>query len=284
MASLIDLRRRIRSVKNIQQITRAMKMVAAARLRRSQDRILAARPYAEKLRVVVSNLSSLGEGGHPLLEQREEKKILLAVVTGDKGLCGSFNTNIIRQARQELSERDEVELLLLGRRGADFFKNWPQPIRAAHTSLFTNVTLKVAEEIAKDISEAYTQHEYDAVYIIYNQFISVMTQKQTLERLLPLVTESAGAESAESRDYIFEPSRSEILGEVVPGYVTTQVHRMLLDSQAAEHAARMTAMDGATKNAGELIDRLTLTYNRSRQAAITTELIEVVSGAQALEG
>jgi F-type H+-transporting ATPase subunit gamma len=284
MASLIDLRRRIRTVKNTQQITKAMKMVAAAKLRRSQDAVLAARPYAAELRKVVGNLAArVGERGHPLLQQKEEKRILLVVITGDKGLCGSFNTNVVRQAREEIKARGELELLLLGRRGNDFFRRRTTPIRASHTSLFADLTYEASAAIANDITSAFTDGEYDAVYVVYNQFISVMTQELTVERLLPL--ETGGSEDTDtSKDYLFEPSASEILGQVVPGYVATQVHRTLLDSAAAEHAARMTAMEAATKNAGDLIDRLTLTYNRSRQAAITTELIEVVSGAQALEG
>ena len=306
MPSLIDLRRRIRSVKNIQQITRAMKMVAAARLRRAQDRILAARPYAEALRQVVGNLAArVGERGHPLLVEREVKKALLVVVTGDKGLAGAFNTNVIRRARQEIAATAELDLLLIGRRGTDFFRRRSTRIRSMHTTIFAKVTFEAAAEIARDISEAFTSREYDAVYIVYNQFVSVINQKLTFERLLPL--EAGGAKTSATRevaagtgppgahgagaaggaqalDYIFEPSAPEILDRVVPGYVSTEVHRVLLDSQAAYYAAQMTAMDAATKNAGELIDRLKLNYNRSRQAAITKELIEIVSGAQALEG
>ncbi|HVR30454.1 MAG TPA: ATP synthase F1 subunit gamma [Thermoanaerobaculia bacterium] len=293
MPSLIDLRRRIRSVKNIQQITRAMKMVAAARLRRAQDRILAARPYAEALREVVGNLSArVGERGHPLLVEREVTKALLVVVTGDKGLAGAFNTNVIRRARQEIAATAELDLLLIGRRGADFFRRRSSRIRSTHTTIFAKVTFEAAAEIARDISKAFTSREYDAVYIVYNQFVSAMNQKLTFERLLPLEAGGAraspgrptAAAGAQALDYIFEPSAPEILDRVVPGYVSTQVHRILLDSQAAYYAAQMTAMEAATKNAGDLIDRLKLNYNRSRQAAITKELIEIVSGAKALEG
>jgi F-type H+-transporting ATPase subunit gamma len=298
MASLIDLRRRIRSVKNIQQITRAMKMVAAARLRRSQDRILAARPYAEALRSVVQNLAvRVGEGAHPLLVSREVRKVLLVIVTGDKGLAGSFNTNVIRRARQEIAKGAALELLLIGRRGADFFRRRKTAIRSAHTTIFAKVTYEAAASIARDIGEAFTRGDYDAVYVVYNQFVSVINQKLTFEKLLPLEagagtgaapTAGVGAGSAPAAaaapDYIFEPSAGEILDRVVPSYVSTQVHRILLDSQAAFYAAQMTAMEAATKNAGDLIDRLKLTYNRSRQAAITKELIEIVSGAQALQG
>ena len=300
MPSLIDLRRRIRSVKNIQQITRAMKMVAAARLRRAQERIVAARPYAEALREVVGNLSSrAGERGHPLLDHRDVKRTLLVVVTGDKGLAGAFNTNVIRRARQEIAATSEVDLMLIGRRGADFFRRRSSRIRSSHTTVFAKVTFEGAAEIAREITAAFTARDYDAVHVVYNQFISVINQKLTVERLLPL---QAGAQAApastahagagagaghgggQALDYIFEPSASEILDRLVPSYVSTQVHRILLDSQAANYAAQMTAMEAATKNAGELIDRLKLTYNRSRQAAITKELIEIVSGAQAIKG
>lgn len=284
MPSLIDLRRRIGSIKNTQQITRAMKMVAAARLRRSQDRVLAARPYADELRRMVTNLSSrMGDRKHALLEEREEEKVLIVVVTGDKGLCGSFNTNVIRRASLEIQKHGEAELLLLGRRGADFFKRRPTPIRQSYTTLFTSVTFEQAEEIASDVTAAFMAHEYDAVYVVYNQFISVMQQKLIAERLLPLHGPEE-THAASGGEYLLEPAPSDVLSRVVEGYVSSQVYRILLDSQAAEHAARMTAMDSATKNAGELIDSLTLTYNRSRQAAITKELIEVISGAKALEG
>ena len=286
MPSLIDLRRRISTVKSTQQITRAMKMVAAARLRRAQDSVMAARPYATELRKVVGNLAArVGEAGHPLLQQKEERKVLLVSVTGDKGLCGSFNTNVVRRTREEIRDRPGVELLLLGRRGAEYFRRRATPIRGTRTSLFSGLTFETSSAIATDITRAFTEGEYDAVYVIYNQFVSVVTQKLTVERLLPMDTGTPGEGGTDiGQEYIFEPSGSEVLGKIVPGYVATQVHRILLDSQAAEHAARMTAMDAATKNAGELIDSLTLTYNRSRQAAITKELIEVVSGAQALEG
>ncbi len=297
MPSLIDLRRRIRSVKSIQQITRAMKMVAAARLRRSQERILAARPYAAALREVVGNLAArAGAGAHPLLQAREVKKTLLVVVTADKGLAGAFNTNVIRRARQEIASTAELDLMLIGRRGTDFFRRRSRRIRSTHTTIFANLTQEAAAAIAREIADAFERRDYDAVYVVYNQFVSVMTQKLTFERLLPLETGTepakapaaaagdAAAPKGAPRDYIFEPSTSEILDRVVPSYVSNQIHRILLDSQAAFFAAQMTAMEAATKNAGELIDRYKLRYNRSRQAAITKELIEIVSGADALQG
>jgi F-type H+-transporting ATPase subunit gamma len=285
MANLIDIRRRIRSVKNTQQITKAMKMVAAAKLRRAQDRILATRPYALELGKVMADLAAREtDGRHPLFTQREEKKVLLVVVTGDKGLCGSFNSNVIRRSREALARLEESELLLLGRKGTDFFKRRDIPIRQSYTTLFSNVEYEAAAEIADAIGEAYMKKEYDAVYVVYNQFKSMMVQLLTEERLLPIAPPSAEGEGQVETEVEYEPTDGIVLAEIVPLHLRYQVYRVLLESQAAEHAARMTAMDGATKNAGEMIDRLTLTYNRARQAAITTELIEVVSGAEALEG
>jgi F-type H+-transporting ATPase subunit gamma len=289
MPSLIDLRRRIRSVKNTQQITKAMKMVAAAKLRRSQDKILQTRPYALELRKVIQNLAASAPGGeapHPLLETRAaeggERKVLLAVVTGDKGLCGSFNTNVLRRAERERKALGEVELLLLGKRGSDYYARRRARIRAAHRSLFTNVSYEAAQGIAADLIAAFTAGEYDAVHVVYNQFVSVLRQELTVEQLLPVTADQSDGPG--EVDFLFEPSAEAILEDLLPRFVTFQVYRVLLESQAAEHGARMTAMDAATKNAGELIDKLSLTYNRSRQAAITKELIEVVSGANALEG
>jgi F-type H+-transporting ATPase subunit gamma len=289
MANLIDIRRRIRSVKNTQQITKAMKMVAAARLRRSQDRILATRPYALEIRKVIGNLAArVGRGEHPLLAAREEKRVLLVVVSGDKGLAGSFNANVLRRAQEALREAAtagrEVELLLLGKKGSDFFRRRTIPVRKGYGSLFTNVTYAQAQEIAGDVAAAYAAGEYDAVQVIYNAFKSMISQELTEETLLPIATKGGEAAAGVTREYLFEPKASEILAELLPRFLTFQFYRVLLESQAAEHAARMTAMDSATKNASEMIERLTLRYNRARQAAITTQLIEVVSGANALEG
>lgn len=288
MPSLIDLRRRVRSVKNMQQIFRAMKMVSASRLRRSQDRILATRPYALELRKVTQNLSAQsGDSGHPLLENRDEKKVLLAVVSGDKGLCGSFNSNVLRRADQLIQSfqgLEKLELLCLGKRSSDFYGRRKHPIRAAHRGIFSNITYELAESLADDVSSAFVEGEYDAVYMVFNSFVSVMTQKVTVEKLLPLAPADSDEALGVAADYLYEPSPDALLEELLPRFVIFQVFRVLLESQAAEHAARMTAMDAATKNAGELIDKLTLLMNRTRQAAITTELIEVVSGAQALEG
>ncbi len=336
MANLLDIKRRIRSVKNTQQITKAMKMVAAAKLRRSQDRILDTRPYALELAKVTAKLAraarhpdtgeeleepapdravevdradededaswpedapdgpSAQAEAHPLLQERREEKVLLAVVTGDRGLAGSFNASVLRRTQQAIRRwegAELLELLLLGKKGADFFGRRSTPIRRAHRDLFSEVTYERAQDIASDVAEAYSAGEYDAVYVIYNQFKSVMQQELAEERLLPIPVEGGEEEDGEPVEigvpggsYIYEPSPEAILREILPRYLDFQVYRVLLESQAAEHAARMTAMDSATKNAGEMIDKLTLSYNRARQAEITTELIEVVSGANALEG
>lgn len=299
MASLIDLRRRIRSVKNTQQITKAMKMVAAAKLRRAQDQILATRPYALELRKVTEHLAAVaaGEVEHPLLTPHEGEgddragsgKTLVLVVTGDKGLCGAFNAHVQRRTEQEMAALNGGgEILALGNRGADFFTHRGAPMRGARRGLFKDLNYATAQDLAAEVSNAYADGEYDAVYAVYNEFISVLSQRVSWERLLPIAREDVlgdeGASANGHRPYLYEPSEAEILNELLPRFVTFQIYRVLLESQAAEHAARMTAMDSATKNAGELIDTLTLQYNRSRQAEITTELIEVVSGANALEG
>jgi len=300
MASLIDLRRRIRSVRNTQQITKAMKMVAAAKLRRAQDQILATRPYALELRKVTEHLAAVAasEVEHPLLtppegeeaDAPESRKTLVLVVTGDKGLCGAFNAHVQRRTEQEMAALSgESEILALGNRGADFFTHRGTPMRGARRGLFRDLSYGTAQELAAEVSAAFADGEYDAVYAVYNEFISVLRQRVTWERLLPIaredvVGEEGGQPAGDHGDYLYEPSEAEILNDLLPRFVTFQIYRVLLESQAAEHAARMTAMDSATKNAGELIDNLTLQYNRSRQAEITTELIEVVSGANALEG
>ena len=283
MPNLIDIRRRIRSVKNTQQITKAMKMVAAAKLRRAQDRILATRPYALEIKKVIRNLAARSEElEHPLLGsgRKEEEKILLLVVTGDKGLAGSFNASVLRRVEERLGRWSSTELHLMGKKGVDYFRRREVPTRERFTSLFSNVEYADAERIARDVGKAFASEEYDAVYAVYNRFESIMSQVLTEERLLPI--EAAETREGGAREYELEPSAEEILEELLPRYLTFQIYRILLESQAAEHAARMTAMDSATKNASEMIEDLTLQYNRARQAAITTELIEVVSGANAL--
>ena len=283
MPSTIDLRRRIRSVKNTQQITKAMKMVAAAKLRRAQDRMFAARPYAAGLSEVLASVATRVDiTRHPLLQVRdEEKKILLIVVTADKGLCGAFNTNVIRAAQTAVATRgwESVELLPLGRKGNDFFKRRSIPIRKQATQAMQALSLETARDIATSLIDDFTRGEIDAVYVVYNEFKSIIAQNVRVERLLPLERPSDTA--ANDIDYIYEPGPERILNDLLPKHVEFQLYRVLLESAAAEQGARMTAMESATKNASEMIAALTLDYNRIRQAAITKEIIEIVSGAAA---
>ena len=292
MANLIDLRRRIRSVKNTQQITKAMKMVAASRLRRSQERVIAARPYAAALEATLASVASRvppredGSPIHPLLAQRAEKRIVLIIVSGDKGLCGGFNANVNRAVGaflREAGERGvtEPKLFALGRKAVDFWRRRSFEILDARPGLFSRFGHDTAAEIAHKASGRFVSGETDAVYVIYNEFKSVLAQVVRTKRLLS-VELPAGA-AAPGTDYLYEPAPETILGRLVPRHLEFQVYRILLESNAAENAARMTAMDSASKNAGEIIDSLTLTYNRARQARITKELIEVVSGAAALK-
>ncbi len=293
MANLIDLRRRIRSVKNTQQITKAMKMVAASKLRRAQDRVISARPYARTLEATLASLagrvpeSADGAAAHPLLERRDEKKVVVVVVTGDKGLCGGFNANVLRTTAPFLAELkkkgvEDVKLVLLGRKGADFFKRRPVSILDARPGIFGRFDYGTGAEIARALAARFTSGECDAVYAIYNEFKSVIAQVVRTKRLLPLELPAAAATEGRS-DCLYEPAPDVILGRLVPRHLEFQLYSILLESNAAEQGARMTAMDGASKNAGEVIDSLSLIYNRVRQARITTELTEIVSGAAALE-
>jgi F-type H+-transporting ATPase subunit gamma len=281
MPALIDIRRRIRSVKNTQQITKAMKMVSAAKLRRAQDAMFAARPYARKMMDVLNSLATRADpDSHPLLQQRAGQRTLVVVVTADKGLCGGFNANIIRAATRFLSERADAPLALdvVGRRGRDFFKRRQWKLRNEHIGLFQALQYPKAQAVARQLMDAYVDGEFDQVWLIYNEFKSVIQQRVVVERLLP-IEPLAGHASGPSQDYIYEPSPSAIVGELLPKHVEVQVWRAFLESAAAEHGARMTAMDAASKNASEMIDKLTLYMNKVRQAAITKEIIEVVSGA-----
>lgn len=292
MPNLIDIRRRIRSVKSTQQITKAMKMVAASKLRRSQERVIAARPYAGTLEATLASVAGRlparpdGAPAHPLLAQREEKKVVLVVVTGDKGLCGAFNTNVNRAAgafvREKTAAGVEVGLVTLGRKATDFWKRRSVPVLEARPGLFQRFDYAAAAEIARALAARFTGGELDAVYVLYNEFKSVISQVVTKRRLLPIELASLGGDAG-GTDYVFEPGPDVILGRLLPRHVEFQVFRVLLESNAAENAARMTAMESATKNAGEMIGSLTLVYNRARQAKITKELIEIVSGAEALK-
>ena len=283
MANLLDIRRRIRSVKNTRQITKAMKTVSAAKLRRAQERVFAARPYADQLRHVLGNLSARAQNlMHPLLEVREQDRIVLVVVTADRGLCGAFNSNISRAAHDFMKSRpdQDVGVMAVGRKGRDYFRLREAPILEEHINIFSKLDFEHARTIGRRIVDLYSNRETDAVYLAYNEFKSVLEQRIVVEPLLPL---SAGEfEGEESQvDYIYEQPPAAIFARMLPQYVDIQVHRALLESVASEHGARMTAMDAASRNAGEMIDALTLNMNRIRQAAITREIIEVVSGASA---
>ena len=286
MPSTIDLRRRIRSTKNTQQITKAMKMVSAAKLRRAQERMYAARPYASALRDTLSSVATRVDiTKHPLLQAREvEQNILVLVVTADRGLCGAFNTNVLRAAQNAFAERawPAVSILPIGRKANDFFKRRDWPIRREATHVFQALTLETAREIAQAAIADFMSGEIDAVYVIYNEFKSVMAQQIQVERLLPI--EGAVDQTTSTIDYLYEPGPEAILNELLPKHIEFQLFRVLLESAAAEQGARMTAMEAATKNATEMISSLTLTYNRIRQAAITKEIIEIVSGAAAAAG
>jgi F-type H+-transporting ATPase subunit gamma len=285
MPSLIDLRRRIRAVKNTQQITKAMKMIAASRLRKSQDRVLNARPFAIQAKRVLADLTARTDtSAHPLLAVREEKTVLAIVLTSDKGLCGSFNTNIIKAAGAFLLEHREQKLVLglIGRKGRDFFRRRGYDPVIERVSIFQNLTFDIAREIADLAADLYADQKIDAVYLVYNEFKSVMQQRIVTERLLPVAPgEFSDKDPAAHVDYLYEPNAAALFAQMLPGYVRAQVWRALLESAAAENAARMTAMDAATENATDMIDALTLYMNKVRQAAITREIIEVVSGAQA---
>jgi F-type H+-transporting ATPase subunit gamma len=285
MASLIDIRRRLRSVKNIQQITRAMKMVAAAKLRRSQDRVIAARPYASALKDVLANVSSrVREIKHPLLAERDEKKVLVMVVAGDKGLAGAFNTNVNRAVGALLREKhwEEATLVTVGKKAVDFWKRRSFATRASYPGIFARLELRHAREIAELLTKLFVGGEIDAAYVVYNEFKSVMSQIVRVEKILP-ISRAAVAKEQEGIDYLYEPDPAQILEKLLPRYLEFSIFKILLESAASENGARMTAMDSSTKNAGDMIDSLTLTYNRARQARITKELIEIVSGAAALD-
>jgi F-type H+-transporting ATPase subunit gamma len=288
MPSLIDLRRRIRAVKNTQQITKAMKMIAASRLRKSQERILNARPFAIQARRVLHDLVERTDPSrHPLLAVREEKTVLVLILSADKGLCGSFNTNIVKAASQFIVANSEKKIVLglIGRKGRDFFLRRGYKPVIDRVNVFQHLTFDDAREIANMASELYAEEKIDAVYLVYNEFKSVMQQRLVSERLLPVPQDEfdeAEAGHGARVDYIYEPDADTLFAQMLPGYVRSQVWRALLESAAAENAARMTAMDAATKNATDMIDALTLYMNKVRQAGITREIIEVVSGAQAL--
>jgi F-type H+-transporting ATPase subunit gamma len=284
MPALIDIRRRIRSVKSTQQITKAMKMVSAAKLRRAQEAMFAARPYARKMLEVLNDMAARASpDSHPLLQQRGHDKQLLVMITADKGLCGAFNANIIRAATRFVEDRGaaaQVELAPLGRKGRDAMRRRGYKIRHERVNVFQPLRYATARELAKELIEAFTSGAADEVYLVYNEFKSVIQQRIVVDRLLPIEHRTLTPQAA-AVDYIYEPEPSRIFESLLPRHVEVQIWRALLESQAAEHGARMTSMDAATNNASEMIDRLTLYMNKVRQAAITKEIIEVVSGAGA---
>jgi F-type H+-transporting ATPase subunit gamma len=288
MPSLIDLRRRVRAVKNTQQITKAMKMVAASKLRRAQERILAARPYANQMQRVLGSLAGrVDPSAHPLLMVREaclDSRILVVVVTGDKGLCGSFNTNVIKAAGMFVAQNSPRCVLgLVGRKGKEFFARRGFPVTFERVNIFHRLKLEDAQAISQMAAQAYVSGDVDRVVLVYNEFKSVMTQRVVVDQLLPVPRADVAGPSAQSQvDYLYEPKPQEIFDQLLPRYVDVQVFRALLESNAAFFAAQMTAMDTATKNSADMIADLTLYMNKVRQAAITREIIEVVSGAAAL--
>ena len=284
MATLIDIRRRIRSVKSTQQITRAMKMVAAARLRRAQDRVFNARPYANQMLTLLASAAARTEQRqHPLLAVRAVEKTLLVLITADRGLCGAFNANLIRAAQAYLEEHrgEQVSLLLVGRKGRDFFRRRKVATVSEHVNIFTRLEFSHAQAIAHEIIDLYTNGTVDAVDFLYNEFKSILAHRLRVERYLPVKPIQPPQETS-LIDYLYEQPAAEIFGALLPRYVEIEVYRALLESQAAELGAKLTAMDAATNNAAKMIDSLTLHMNRVRQAGITREIIEVVSGAAAL--
>jgi len=292
MANLRDIKRRITSVKSTQKITKAMKMVAASKLRRAQAAIMQARPYALRMRDLVDNLTRRAEfDAHPLLKGGDPNTVAVIVVTSDKGLCGGFNANIVNQALALGNSRfkgKQVELIVAGRKGLEALKRRPVTIRHNYTGM-SDQPSALAKSVVQDIAREFSLGKFSEVYCIYNEFKSAVQQAVTLERLLPLEPEAetstnAGDGPANSKplDYLYEPSAEVIFESLLMKNVEIQMHRIFLESTASELGARMTAMDAATRNAGEVIDKLTLQYNRARQNAITTELIEVISGAEAL--
>jgi F-type H+-transporting ATPase subunit gamma len=289
VASLIDIRRRLRSVKSTQQITKAMKMVAAAKLRRAQERVVGARPYARLLSNVLASVTAqAGEVKHPLLAVREEKRVIVVVIAGDRGLAGAFNSNVHKATQHLIAahpEWTEVRVLPAGKKAGEFWKRRKFPLtEKTYPAVFAALRYADAKEIAAYLSEEFLAEKVDAVYVVVNEFRSILSQVVQTSRLLPLTAGTPAADAAPSAvEYIYEPDAKTILAWLLPRSLEFAIYRALAESAAAEMGARMTAMDSASKNAGEIIDKLTLTYNRARQARITKELIEIVSGAAALE-
>ena len=285
MPSLIDIRRRIRSVKNTQQITKAMKMVSTAKLRRAQERVVASRPYGAMLQQILANVAAASMddeeiAASPLLNPRPENRIQVVLMTSDKGLAGAFNSNLIKATQRFVEEHSgaQIELEALGRKGRDFFKRRQWKITGEHLGIFNKPAYSDASASQRSWCRGVLDDEIDSVYVVYNEFKSIMQQKLTVNKILPMVPSKG-----EVVDYIFDQPPKEILKSLLPRYVDVQIYQGLVETAASEHAARMTAMDAASSNAEDVIDKLTLNMNRVRQASITREIIEVVSGAAALD-
>ena len=289
MPSLKSIKKRIASVKNTGQITKAMKMVSAAKLRRAQENVVAARPYAKKLSEVLERLSgNVPADCSPLIQRREDSnKALLVVVTSDRGLCGGFNANLCKAAdrfvKEHKSAYSELKIMALGKKGNDFMKR-RHGVWKSHVNLLSALNYQTAALLAQEIIEGYIEGEYDEVHVVYNEFRSVMSQEITFSQLLPVTPPASDNEPVEPREYIYEPDQAELLAELLPKHIEVQIFKTLLETVAGDHGARMTAMDSASKNAKEMIGKLTLIYNRARQAAITKELMEIISGAESVKG
>ncbi len=291
MASLKDIQRKIGGVKKTKQITKAMNMVASAKLRKAQQRIERFRPYADKFYEVLTDLSSRTDASvHPLLEVREEiKKVVIVLVTADRGLCGSFNVNLTNKARRLAEEKTaagkEVEIVCVGKKGRDVMRKQPWPILSDHVGVMNTFDFTLGVELGTKLMNGYLNHEFDEVIIVFGQFISIAKQEVASLRILPIASDAMQTEEASSApsEYIYEPSVEGLLAELLPRFVNVQVYRGLLDTNASEHASRMRAMDNATKNCDDLANSLTLIYNKARQSAITTQLMDIVGGAEALK-
>lgn len=289
MASLKSIKKRIVSVKNTRQITKAMKMVSAAKLRRAQENVVAARPYAGKLAEVLQRLARTQDAdASPLLARRTPQRALVILVTSDRGLCGGFNANISKACerfiREKKSEYSDISVMTIGRKGYEYIKA-RQSIRKNYTGILAGANYQTAALVAQEVIEGFLAEEYDEVFLMYNAFKSVMTQDVTIENILPVAQpEGDETEGEYVPEYIYEPSKTELLNELLPKYIEVSMFKAMLESIASEHGARMTAMDSASKNANEMIAKLTLQYNRARQAAITTELMEIISGSESIKG
>ncbi len=294
MATLRDIKRRITGVKNTQQITKAMKMVAAARLRRAQDNMINARPYTRKITEVLGNLLSIERNiSDPLLEEREINNVAVVVITSDRGLCGAFNMNIIRHAENVINstyanyQKDgRLHLFCVGKKGADYFSKRNYIVEKAYRGIFAELKFEVAAGLVSELVAAFNAKKYDKVIVFYNQFVSVMSQNPTEDQLLPIKPVSAEPvdDNGKGPEFIYEPDKMSIISKLLPRYLNSLFWKNMLESYAAELGARMTAMDMATENAKELIRTLNILYNKERQASITTEILEIVSGANALKG